>query len=196
MKVVFFLSGFSFTDTDDSQNSRRREETIFYSFLPLPPAHEHSDIYFATFHVRWLSHIFNRTACIYQTATRWDLPPYQIATWLIDDVMLILVCLLVDLIHGFCCSYLTLETGGLEFASTIILVIQANRLTKCTSHPLIWLLADTVSSEKFSSMTLVFLDTDGPFPGFGESRNLNLRIEFSSTKSGLYVVKVASSETE
>ena len=45
-------------------------------------------------------------------------------------------------------------------------------------------------------MTLVFLDTDGPFPGFGESRNLNLRIEFSSTKSGLYVVKGASSETE
>ena len=45
-------------------------------------------------------------------------------------------------------------------------------------------------------MTLVFLDTDGPFPGFGESRNLNLRIEFSSAKSGLYVVKVASSETE
>ena len=45
-------------------------------------------------------------------------------------------------------------------------------------------------------MTLVFLDIDGQFPGFGESRNLNLRIEFNSAKSGLYVVKVASSETE
>ena len=32
----------------------------------------------ATLHVRWLSHIFNHTACIYQTATRWDLPPYRI----------------------------------------------------------------------------------------------------------------------
>ena len=31
---------------------------------------------FATLHVRWLSHIFNRTACIYQAATRWDFPPY------------------------------------------------------------------------------------------------------------------------
>ena len=41
----FFLSGFSFTDTDDSQDSRGREGTIFYSTLPLPPAHEHSDIY-------------------------------------------------------------------------------------------------------------------------------------------------------
>ena len=41
---------------------------------------------FATLHVRWLSHIFNRTACIYQTATRWDLPPYRITIWLIDDL--------------------------------------------------------------------------------------------------------------
>ena len=41
----FFLSGFSFTDTDDLQDSRGREGTIFYSTLPLPPAHEHSDIY-------------------------------------------------------------------------------------------------------------------------------------------------------
>ena len=41
----FFLSGFSSTDTDDSQDSRGREGTIFYSTLPLPPAHEHWDIY-------------------------------------------------------------------------------------------------------------------------------------------------------
>ena len=56
---------------------------------------------FAILHMRWLSHIFNRTACIYQTATQWDLPPYRIAIWLIDDVMLIFVWLLVDLILGF-----------------------------------------------------------------------------------------------
>ena len=43
---------------------------------------------FATLHVRWLSHIFNRTVCVYQTATRWDLPPYRIAIWLTDDVTL------------------------------------------------------------------------------------------------------------
>ena len=41
MFVFFFLSGFSFTDTDDSQDSRGRKGTIFYSSLPLPPAHEH-----------------------------------------------------------------------------------------------------------------------------------------------------------
>ena len=56
---------------------------------------------FATLHARWLSHIFNRNACIYQTATRWDLPPYRITIWLIDDVILIFVCLYVELILGF-----------------------------------------------------------------------------------------------
>ena len=58
----FFLSGFSFTDTDNSQDSRGREGRP--------------------------SHIFNRTGCIYQTATQWDLPPYRITIWLIDDVTL------------------------------------------------------------------------------------------------------------
>ena len=40
-----FPSGFSFTDTDNSQDSRAKEGTIFYSTLPLPPSHKHSDIY-------------------------------------------------------------------------------------------------------------------------------------------------------
>ena len=35
----------------------------------------------------------------------------------------------------FCYSYMTWETGGLELASTIILVLQANRLTKCARYP-------------------------------------------------------------
>ena len=34
-----------FTDTDDSQDSRGRVGTIFYSTLPFPPTHEHWDIY-------------------------------------------------------------------------------------------------------------------------------------------------------
>ena len=131
----FLLSGFSLTDTVDSQDSKGREGTVFYSPLPLPPAHEHPDIYFAHLHVRWLSHTSYRTGCIYQAATRWNLPPYRITICLIDDVMLVFISLLVDLIQGFCYGYLTLETGGLELASTIILVLRANRLTKCSSHP-------------------------------------------------------------
>ena len=55
----------------------------------------------ATLHVRWLSHIFNRAAFIYQAATRWNLPPYRFTIWLIDDVALVFVCLGDDLILAF-----------------------------------------------------------------------------------------------
>ena len=41
---IFFSIRVFFTDTDDSQDSIGREGTIFYSTLPLPPAHEHWDI--------------------------------------------------------------------------------------------------------------------------------------------------------
>ena len=44
------------------------------------------------------------------------------------------VCLLDELMLGFCYNDLTLETGGFELASTIILVLQVNRLTKRASH--------------------------------------------------------------
>ena len=43
--IIIFPPGFSFTDTDDSQDSRGRERTIFYSTLALPTAHKHWDIY-------------------------------------------------------------------------------------------------------------------------------------------------------
>ena len=39
-----FLSVFSFTDTDDSQDSRGRNGIICYSTLPLPTAHKHLGI--------------------------------------------------------------------------------------------------------------------------------------------------------
>ena len=50
--------------------------------------------------------------------------------WFIDNVMLIFVCLLDELILDFYYCNLARETGGLEFASTITFVLQANRLTK------------------------------------------------------------------
>ena len=56
---------------------------------------------FATLHLKWLSHIFNRTACIYQTATQWNLPLCRITIWLIDDVKLVSFWLLDDLILGY-----------------------------------------------------------------------------------------------
>ena len=42
---VFFSIRVFVTDTDDSQDSRGKEGTIFYSTLPFPPTHEHWDIY-------------------------------------------------------------------------------------------------------------------------------------------------------
>ena len=78
--ISFHCKGFS-TSTTTSRNFRH---------------------FFVTLHVRLVSHIFNRTACIYQTATQKDVPPYRIAIQLIDEVMLIFVCLLDDLILGFC----------------------------------------------------------------------------------------------
>ena len=88
--MIFFLyQGFlSQTLTTHRTAGERRGP----SFIPL-----HSTIsirpqtlrhLFASLHVRWLSHIFNRNACVYQTATWWDLPPYRITIWLIDDVTL------------------------------------------------------------------------------------------------------------
>ena len=44
-KYFFFSIRVFVTDTDDSQDSRGREGTIFYSTLPFPPTHEHWDIY-------------------------------------------------------------------------------------------------------------------------------------------------------
>ena len=45
------------------------------------------------------------------------------------------VCLLNDLILGFCYTNLTWETGGFELASTVTLALQKSRLIKCSSHP-------------------------------------------------------------
>ena len=133
----FFIcyEGFSFTDTDDSQNSRGREGTVFYSTLQLPSTHKHLDFYLQL--CMWDPyHIFKIAPLVFcQTATRWDLPPYRINIWLIDDVMLIFVCLPIDLILGFCYSNFSRETTGLELASTITTVLQPNWLTKCTNHP-------------------------------------------------------------
>ena len=107
----FFLSGFSFTDTDDSRNSRGREGTIFYSTLPLPPAHEHSDIYLQL--CMWDDyHIFLIATLVFTRLLLDEIfPPYRITIWLINDVKFVLVCLLDDLILGFC--YSNLDTGKL-----------------------------------------------------------------------------------
>ena len=132
--VCFFLSGFSFTDTNDSQDSREREGTLFYSAQPLPPAHEYWDNYLQLcmwddYHVFLIATLVFTRLLLNEIYYLIELP----FDWLIDDAMF--VCLLDELILGVCYSDLTWKTGGSELASTITLALQANRLTKCDSHP-------------------------------------------------------------
>ena len=89
------------------QQGKGRNQLLFHTTTPTRSrTFRHLS---ATLLVRLLSLIFNRTACIYQTATRWNLLPYRITMWLIDDLMLIFVCLLDDLILEFYYSKLTRE---------------------------------------------------------------------------------------
>ena len=122
-----FLSGFSFIDNDGSQDSKGREGTIFYSNLPLPPAHKHWDIYLQLckwddYHIFFMAPLVFARLLLDEIYHLIELP----FDWLIGDGMF--VCLLDDLILGFWYSNLTWETSGLELASTISLALQANRL--------------------------------------------------------------------
>ena len=130
--IYFFSIRVFFTDNDDSQDSRGREGTIFYSTLPLPPAHKHWDIYMQLcmwddYHVFLIATLVFTRLLLDEIYHLVELP----FEWLIDDTMF--VCLLDELILGFCYSDLTWKTGGFELASTITLVLQANRLTKCAT---------------------------------------------------------------
>ena len=112
-----------FTDTDDLQDSRGREGIIFYSTLPLPPAHEHWDIYLQLcmwddYHVFLIATLVFTRLLLDEIYHFIELP----FEWLIDDAMFI--CLLDELILGFSYNDLALETGGFELELTITLVLQ------------------------------------------------------------------------
>ena len=102
-----------------------------YSTLPLPPVHGHSDTYLQL--CMWDDyHIFLITPLVFNRLLLDEI--YHLIGLLLSDVMLISDCLLEDLIVRFCYSNMRLETGRLKLASTITLVFQANRLTKCASQ--------------------------------------------------------------
>ena len=119
---------------------------------------------FTTLHVRWLSLIFNRNACIYQTATRWDVPPYGITIWLIDVTLSFCLSTWWFDSSFICYSNLRRETGEFELASTITLVLQANRLTKCATHPTLLQVCNFITKEPLAQVLLCeFWDTFTPF---------------------------------
>ena len=119
--------------------NRKAEKGRGPYFIPLCHYHNHFHArsrtfryLFSTLHVRWLSHIFNRTTCIYQTATWRDLPPYWITIWLIDDVKL--VCLRDDLILAFLLQQFEMRHRWIRTRIDYHPCI-TSELTKCANHP-------------------------------------------------------------
>ena len=118
--VFLFSIRVFFTDTDFSQ--RGRERTIFYSTLPLPPAHEHRDIYLQLcmwddYHVFLIATLVFTRLLLDEIYHLIELP----FEWLIDDAMF--VCLLDELILGFLLQRFDMGNRWIELASTITLGI-------------------------------------------------------------------------
>ena len=72
---VFFQRHWRFT----GQQGKRGDYLLFHSTTSTRS--QTLRHLFATLHVRWLSRIFKRNACVYQTATRWHLPPCCCCCW-------------------------------------------------------------------------------------------------------------------
>ena len=84
---------------------------------------------FATLHVRWLSRIFNTRLLLDEIYHLVELPFEWLIDWWYN------VCFFTWwIVTKFLLSDLTLETGGFKLTSTITLVLQVNRLTKCAIH--------------------------------------------------------------
>ena len=98
--VFLFTIRFSFTDTGNSQNSRGREGTIFYSTLPLPLAHEHWGIYLQL--CMWDDYLVFLIATLVFTRLLLDENFHLIelpSDWLFDDA--VFICLLGGLVCYF-----------------------------------------------------------------------------------------------
>ena len=101
----FFLSGFSFTDTDNSQQGKGGYH------LPLPPAHEHSDNYLQLctwddYHIFLIaSPVFTRLLCYSMRFT-------TVSNYYLIDVMLTFVLFACWFDFRFCYGDLTWETSG------------------------------------------------------------------------------------
>ena len=126
----FFLNGC--LQRRNLQIIAKLDRNNIYSTLPLLPAHEHSNIYMQF--CMWDDyHVFLITTLVF---TRLVLDDIYLLLELPFD-WLMMQCLFVSLMMSFwvsCYSKPTRETGGFELASTITLVVQANRLTKCASQ--------------------------------------------------------------
>ena len=131
---TFFSIRFFFTDTDESQDSRGRKGTIFYSTLPLPLAHKHSDIYLQI--CMWDDyHIFliAPPGCYSMRFT--TLSNYHLIDWWCDVDSCLFTCWFDSRILS------TAIWHGKP-------ILQANRLSKCASHPKLFHLEVEIFSKK------------------------------------------------
>ena len=96
----YFLSGFSFTDTGDSQDSKGSEGTIFFSLYHFQPL-TNIQTSICNFACEITMAYFWSHRLYLPDSTRWDLPPYWITIWLIDDTMLFLFVYLIIWFYVF-----------------------------------------------------------------------------------------------
>ena len=118
--VFFFFQGFlsqTLTIHRTAGEERGPSFISLYHFHPLT----NIETFICNFACEMTITYFQSQRLCYQTATRWDLRPYRATIWLIDRWCN--VCLVDELILGFCYNDLTWETGGFELASTITLVL-------------------------------------------------------------------------
>ena len=106
------------------------------SFIPLYHFHAITNIQkFICNFAREMTFIYFHSSCLYlrdcYPMRFTTLSSYHLIDWWCDVNFFVYLMM----IPGFCYSNLTQETSGLELASTITLLLQANWPTKCASHP-------------------------------------------------------------
>ena len=123
--------------------ARGERGTIFYSTLPLPPAHEHWDIYLQLcmwddYHVFLIATLVFTRLLLDEIYHLIELPFDWLIDWWWD------ICLFTWWIDSrfLLWRFDMWETGGFELASTITLALQANRLT-CIS----WVIVKNIYCE-------------------------------------------------
>ena len=96
---------------------------------------------------------------------------YYLINWWCNNDFCLFACW-ID--FRFSYSYMTWETGGLELVSTIILVLPANRLTKCASHPKSPQVTPTSDSVTWQPWVIYSSDSDKRYNwrGIPETRQL------------------------
>ena len=91
LNFSFFLSEFSFFFHRQwrftGQQGKRGDHLLFHPITSTSSRNIRHLL--ASLHVRSLSRISNRNACVYQAASRWYLQPYRITNWLMTQCLFV-----------------------------------------------------------------------------------------------------------